>query len=363
MKKRLRLAAALSGAAMFCGTMAVNQVSAEIWTMVGSETEEKDMKLLDDKGLFNLSGEDSHYQVYMQYCTDYHDDEVTDPETGEIKIERIYNDSCRVNVITPIMDSIWFVLRSDLPDAEQKMLEILDQYYPEISETFTQRVPNENASISPMFYILNDGSSTGPYMYELRDLTGSAGSAERSDSILHDLADAGLISEYYTWGQGAYFQQYFGWLSYAEDGFDKEKVEGWLAVHAPNCSLKENHYENDQLKWRDYQIIPDESLSFEAQFALVAEIYEATGIRPAIYSFDDVQQTFAKNSLLQKGDVNLDCEIGLSDAVLLAKAAAGAGNGLTAAGRQNAELDGAEGISAGDLTALLRYLAGASDTL
>ena len=250
MKKAMRIAAMLAAAGMMCAAMPVQPASAQIWTLVGSEGETafQDMIRLDDKGMLNFSGEEREYQVYMQYVTDYYDKEVTDPETGEVKIERVYFDNCRLYVVSPRMNALHFTLRSDKPEAEQQMLEILDQYYPEISTTYQQRVPNDYASLDPCSGVLMDGTIVAPHLYELRDKTEQAGSPERSDSIMHDLAEAGLITEFYTWGQSAYCQQYFGWMSYAADGFDKEQVERYLTEHAPNCALKENHYETDYIE-------------------------------------------------------------------------------------------------------------------
>ena len=361
MKKAIRIAAMLAAAGMICAAMPVQPASAQIWTLVGSEAETafQDMIPLDDKGMLNFSGSDASYQVYMQYITDYYDKEVTDPKNGEVKIERVYFDNCRLYVVSPRMNALHFTLRSDKPEAEQQMLEILDQYYPEISTTYQQRVPNDYASLNPTFYILNDGSSIGPHLYELCDKTEQAGSQERSDSIMHDLAEAGLITEFYTWGQSAYCEQYFGWMSYAADGFDKEQVERYLTEHAPNCALKENHYETDHIEWSDYQIIPDESMSFAEQFALVADLYETTGIRPTLsFFFDTPQLALGQNALAISGDVTLDCAVDVSDAVLLARFCAEDSEAvITAQGKQNADLNYDSNITGDDVIAILRKIA------
>ena len=361
MKKTMRIAAMLAAAGMMCAAMPVQPASAQIWTLVGSETETafQDMIPLDDKGMLNFSGSDASYQVYMQYITDYYDKEVTDPETGEMSVERVYYDSCRVYTVAPIMNELFFVLREDIPDAEEQMLAIMDRYYPEISKTFADRVPNEYASLTPEFYILNDGSSTGPHLYELWDLTEQAGSPERSDSIMHDLADAGLITEFYTWGQSAYCQQYFGWMSYAADGFDKEQVERYLTDHAPNCALKENLYETDYIEWSDYQITPDESMSFAEQFALVADLYEATGIRPTLsFFFDTEQLALGQNALEIAGDANCDNVVDVSDAVLLARLCAeDAAVQISEDGMKNADVNADGTLSSDDVIALLKMIA------
>lgn len=364
MKKTMRIAAMLAAAGMMCAVMPVQPASAQIWTLVGSETESafQDMIQLNDKGMLNFSGEEHEYQVYMQYVTDYYDKEVTDPETGDVKIERVYFDNCRLYVVSPRMNTLHFTLRSDKPEAEQQMLEILEQYYPEISKTFSQREPNEYASLNPTFYILNDGSSTGPYLYELWDMTEQAGSQERSDSIMHDLAEAGLITEFYTWGQSAYCQQYFGWLSYAEDGFDKEKVERYLIDHAPDCTvaehIREATFPDTVLTWKDYELVPGENMSFAEQFALVADLYEATGIRPGIWCLDTIQTAFGQNALAISGDVNIDCSVDVSDAVLLSRfCAEDTAANITQTAKQNADANQDGDLSADDVIVILKMIA------
>ena len=364
MKKRMRIAAMLAGVGMLIGALPAVPVSAQIWELVGAEAGEsfQDMIPLDDKGLFNLSGGECNYQVYMQYYTDYYDDEVTDPITGEVRIERVFKDSCHVYVVSPIPDTLWFVLRSDQPDAEQKMLEILDRYYPELSSSYSLRKPNDYARLIP------DPINA---RYELHDLTEYAGSAERSDSIMHDLADASLISEFYTWGQGAYYQQYNGWAGYIEDGFDKETVERYLTEHALNCTVAEHvhkaEFPNEVLTWKDYELVPGEDMSFAELFAVAAGLYESTGIRPAFGMLDAVGQTFGRNSLAEdeiavSGDVDCNGAVQIADAVLLARYLAEDNVLITAQGLQNAELDGnAESLDAGDFTRLLQMIAGAGD--
>ena len=64
-----------------------------------------------------------------------------------------------------------------------------------------------------------------------------------------------------------------------------------------------------------------------------------------------------------KGDADCDGYVDLSDAVLLAKATAGVGDGLSVQGMRNADCDGTAGIDGGDLRILLLYLCGAIDSL
>ena len=321
------------------------------------------MILLDDKGMLNFSGAERAYQVYMKYFTDYYNTEVTDPETGETSIEKVYYDNCLVYSVAPIMNELFFVLREDIPDAEEQMLAIMDRYYPEISKTFAERKPNEYASLTPEFYILNDGSSTGPHLYELWDKTEQAGSPERSDSIMHDLAEAGLITDFYTWGQSAYCQTYNGWGEYLPDYFDREKVEHWLTENRPGYTVTEHILESqlsqDIIKtFTTYRITADHELSFAEQFTLAADIYEGTGIRPGIWSFEDIQEALGQNALAAAGDVNLDCAIDVSDAVLTARYLAEDKTAkITDQGLQNADADGDGSVTTDDITAILKQIA------
>ena len=62
---------------------------------------------------------------------------------------------------------------------------------------------------------------------------------------------------------------------------------------------------------------------------------------------------------MNDGDINLDGDVNLVDGVLLARAIGGAEmSSLTPRGLRHAELDGEEGLGQGDLTLLLRKLAG-----
>lgn len=63
------------------------------------------------------------------------------------------------------------------------------------------------------------------------------------------------------------------------------------------------------------------------------------------------------------GDIDGSGEVALRDAVLLAKAAAGAGETLSAEARTAADVNGDGSIDTGDITVLLQYLAGLRDSL
>ena len=83
MKKVMRIAAMIAAAGMMCAAVPVQPASAQIWTLVGEETESfvQDMIPVNDKGMFNFGKEDIEYQVYLQTYTHYHDEEVLDQTT------------------------------------------------------------------------------------------------------------------------------------------------------------------------------------------------------------------------------------------------------------------------------------------
>lgn len=84
----------------------------------------------------------------------------------------------------------------------------------------------------------------------------------------------------------------------------------------------------------------------------------ATTAAPIVTTTSESVQTTVPTVTRMTGDVNCDGEVELRDAVLLAKMAAGVEVGVTAQGRINAECDGENGITSGDLAVLLTYLAG-----
>lgn len=360
MKMSMKFAMILASTVMLYSSLPFLNISAAVETDTVVKFE--DMILLNDKGMLNISGKDTQYQVYMQYCTDYSLSNVTDPATGDMKTEQVEYDSYRLYKVVPQNNILRFTLCSDKPEAEQQMLEILDRYYPEISTTYPQRKLNEAASLSSCFYILNDGSSTGPHTYELVDLTDYSGSPERADSIMHDLEGANLLSEFYTWGQTFYYNEFSGLLGYNESDFDKEKVENWLTVNHPTCTVDVQMHQitggTGTLTWYTYAVIPDEKMTFADQFLLAADIYEATGIRPAFTFWDSTETAFGQNALAVAGDVNISSDVDVSDAVMLARfCTEDTEITLTDLGKANADVNGDGSITPDDVTAILRIIA------
>lgn len=311
------------------------------------------MHQLDDKGMLQwVAGENSDYQVYTFHIVNDHIQDTKYLNTGEEYTVREHFEHDPLYVVMPQKNMLRFVLRSDrdLEEAAALADEIVRKYYPQV----------QMAAFDLAYDLYNIGNPD----------------PETADALMHDLAKAGLIEEFYGFGQIAWYQEvwemgvgYSTELGLAPDptAWDEKwhAVSDWLDENAPGYTLACTQLET----WNDseyyyFHVDAPEKASRAESFSIAASLYEQFSLRVEyVCPANANPPLYGQNALLQKGDVNLDCEIGLSDAVLLAKAAAGAGNGLTAAGRQNAELDGAEGISTGDLTALLRYLAGASDTL
>ena len=160
MKKRIRFAALLTGFALLCCTQPVQaaQVTTEDIADIycwGTATGDvfQNMTLLDDKGWFG-------YDLLYKYN----------------------NVMCGVNQ----RNALRFVLRNDLDakEAEKQAETIVQKYYPNC--------------------ILTDAFDTKTY--DIFEEDESKRTAKISDDLMHDLAQAGLISAFYTWGQTADYQ-------------------------------------------------------------------------------------------------------------------------------------------------------------
>lgn len=108
-----------------------------------------------------------------------------------------------------------------------------------------------------------------------------------------------------------------------------------------------------------YAVIPPEGTSFAEQFAIAAELYAQFGIKSSY----DIPESISSNNLIGQnalavsGDINIDCSIDVSDAVLLARyTAEDATAQITQTGLGNADVDGDGIVTLPDVTALLKKL-------
>lgn len=416
MKKRMRIAAILAGAMLLCSAIPAAPVSAAETTAViplycwgtADGSEFQDMTLLDDKGMFAWIphgegiGTSDNYQVFTYHYSFDREDTFTDLDTGETITEMRHYEGNPVYVVCPRENVLRIVLRKDIDhdEAEQKMFEILEKHYPgitEFSQTTSPETPKryyayqvqEGVTDLECYYDLVDNSKRFP-----TEEAKTAGVPEIADGILHDLAKAGLISEFYTWGQTANYQEV--WYTYPtayyptshkwndsytalEDvTYDWDAVDAWVQEHHPECRFvcaaledtelakKLGYYNYEQQKAyfddRDemYAVIPPEGTNFPEHFAIAAELYDEFGIICEWSCPESVAESplIGQNALAIAGDVTLDCSIDVSDAVLLARFCTEDSTVvITEQGKQNADVNGSGNIALDDVTVILRKIA------
>ena len=390
MKKRMRFAAMLAGAVMLCGTISTVPVSALWWWGTAGGGEFGDMQQLDDKGMFKwigyggVPGTPRDYQVYTQHYSRDVEAEVTYSDTGETKIETTHYEGDNLYVVMPRSNIIRMVFRADLDETEtkQKAVTILRKYYPEML------VGADSTGFPASFY------QYAPHTYDLCDRSDTVGSEEVSAAIMKDMAQAGLITEFYSWGQTADYQQvgntyptaYYptiqkwnsSYTALEDVAYDWTSIEAWLQEHHPECeficvtqddtetakligqydSELNRVFFNDNIE-QMYAIIPPDGTAFSDHFAIAAELYEqfslaANWICPASTN----EQMISQNALAVAGDINIDCSIDVADAVLLARfCVEDAAANITQTGLGNADCDGDGMTTFLDVTAILRKIA------
>lgn len=390
MKKRMRFAAMLAGAVMLCGTISTVPVSALWWWGTADGKEFADMQQVDDKGMFKwigyggVPGTPRDYQVYTQHYSQDVEAEVTYADTGETKIETTHYEGDRLYVVMPRSNILRMVFRSDLDETEakQKAVTILRKYYPEML------VDAKSTGFPAFFY------HSAPYTYELCDRSDTAGSEEVSAAIMKAMAQAGLITEFYTWGQTAQYQQV--WITYPtayyptsqkwnssytalEDvTYDWTSIEAWVHEHHPECeficvtpddietakligqydpALNKVFFKNNIEQM--YAIVPPDGTAFSDHFAIAAELYEQYGLAAEWECPESTnEQMIGQNALAIAGDVTLDCAVDVSDAVLLARFCTEDSTAvITDQGKQNADVNKDGNIELADVTAILRKIA------
>ncbi len=411
MKKAWKRLTALLLAA--CAAAAVPAVSASAlwWWGNAANDEFRDMQQLDDKGMFKsvgyggIPGTPRDYQVYTYHYSFDREETVTYADTGETKTEMHHFEGNPVYVVKPREKILRIVLRKELDhdEAEQKMFEILEKYYPGITEfsritspetpkRYYVHLVQEGVTDLKSYYDLVDNSKAFP-----TDEAKTAGVPEIADAIMRDLAEAGLISEFYTWGQTANYQQvelhsrnasptvYYpeGW--YWDEAahktmtinYDWTAIKAYVNEHYPECEFvrvtledtelakKIGYYNSEQQKAyfgnydEMYAVIPPEGITFPEHFAIAAELYEQFGIAAEWLCPESASQPITgQNALAAAGDVNLDCAVDVSDAVLLARyCAEDAKAEITASGKQNADVTGDGEITQEDVTEILKVIA------
>jgi hypothetical protein len=390
MKKRMRFAAMLAGAVLLCSAIPAAPVSALYCWGTADGKEFADMQQVDDKGMFKwigyggVPGTPRDYQVYTQHYAHDVEAEVTYADTGETKIETTHYEGDNLYVVMPRSNILRMVFRADLDETEtkQKAVTILRKYYPEML------VGANSTGFPASFY------QYAPNTYELCDRSDTAGSEEVSAAIMKDMAQAGLITEFYTFGQTADYQQvgntyptaYYptshkwnsSYTALEDVTYDWTAIEAWVQEHHPECeficatpddietarligqydSEMNRVFFNDNIE-QMYAIIPPDGTAFSDHFAIAAELFEEFGLAAEWICPDSInEQMIGQNALAAAGDVNLDCSIDVSDAVLIARFAAEDREAtMTDQGRQNADVTHDGNVDGQDTTKILQYIA------
>lgn len=311
----------------------------------------QEMQSLDDKEMLQkYYGTEQPYQLFT-----YH----YQSETGYTEpLEYLQNDP--VYLVAPLTDTLKIILRSDLAESEarQQALQIIQKYF-----------PNSKLQGSNRKYRIQVESETQR-------------TPEQAEILMHALTQAGLITEFYTWGQTASYNQILhGFLTAYQpinpngEPYDWGAVEEWVNTQHPNCKFicitdtdssdaKSIGLDIDKHLTHNghtiYAIVPPIETTFTERFALAAEIYEQFNLYANAYPspYENAHELLGINALAVTGDINLDCSVDVADAVLLARfCAEDTMATITETGQKNADANSDSSITIEDVTAILRKIA------
>lgn len=284
-------------------------------------------------------------------------------------------------LITPHSNKLCFTIRTDLnkPTAAAQALAIIRNYFPDTVEGLADDAP---ACFYKQNYINRDFSDC----YELFVSDEARCTAETAEGIKRDLAKAGLISEFFTWGKPAHYED-IEYLSYTFDAYaeyddsthtgtlrDLTPVQAFLDQQHPGwrietfdsttCYFNENNEFIDGIPYVRTMLVHDGTYSDTELLTVQIDLYDAfpdaSDIRGSYpqFGWDAGELVIGENALAADMDVNLDCAVDVADAVLLARYI----NGDTEAsvcdqGIRNASSDGSEQVSMDDVTRILMKIA------
>ncbi len=385
MKKLMKVLALCASAVIGCGAIPAASAEALYWWGIAGSDQFQEMTPLDDKemlqwvGYGGIPGTPCEYQVLTYHNVRDVEHTIVDENGNFVGTEIQHIDNYPLYVVMPRENELRIVLRSELDpfEAAQQMKEIIHRYYDD----------------SVKIYTLGFGTGDLDHTYHLRAANDAQISEEIAASIMKDLAEAGLLAEFYTWGQTADYQQvcYKNPTAYPmvdqkwnssftelEDvQFDWDAIGAYVDQNYPECEFlrvtqedielakKIGYYDyaQDKVYFANdivmYAVIPPEGTAFPEHFAIAADLYAQFGLSaewlcPASFSAPMTGQ----NALAIPGNVNLDITADVSDAVLLARFCAEDNAAvITEHGKKNADVDGNGKIETDDMTALLRSIA------
>ena len=429
MKKALKYLSAVMSAAMLTASLApVTAKALKYWGTAPEDIPKGYQLLGEDDGMF--FGKSNTHTVYYN----------GDP----------YSMYC-MRFIKQYPAGLYFVVRRglDTTEAAGKAAEIIRRYYPDLKLNAAYADANVALIQAPNFY-----TSEYDFLLQVKDET--ARTTETAAGIMHDLAAAGLISEFYSWGQTAtYTDGFFDFdykdgqysLSYSgdqvkqftskrflpqdisvapadgtvpaaePDSFKVEYKKGKLTCLYPenyiavyNNPSKTNYSADYTLEYKDgeYTCVYPNSYTAEAMqsflidrnldcsvqyfegkseykevdgdtmksvsrkikvslngertasdmFQTAVALYTEFGCKTwTAYIPEGSYVAIGKNELLKPGDVNLDCVVDVSDAVLLAKFVTGDSDAeICDQGKENASFGSGSEISLDDVTEILKII-------
>ncbi|MBP0972502.1 MAG: dockerin type I repeat-containing protein [Oscillospiraceae bacterium] len=279
-------------------------------------------------------------------------------------------------LVKPRTHTLRFVLQDgvDVDDGAQQMAEVIDTYYPGIlaqydAERHYSSVGNIGQEGFMQFYQVDNYSDTVSRVFELQT---PENSAQAEAGILLALAKKHLLSEFYGFGETAYFEMGYleggKVLDYAsgESFYDEQKqtevtketywdtVQAYLTEHYPGLTVES--YDPQDGGSNRYRINGAEDWNYRDQMELMFELWEQFRIDPQLSILETAESSATRrNALLKRGDVTLDTGISIVDIIALNRNIM-IGDPLCETAKQNADINGNGAPDETDALAILKEI-------
>ena len=285
-------------------------------------------------------------------------------------------------LVQPNTNLMQFDLRDevDLDDAGMQIAQVLEAYFPGIQDRYDASFRCTVGEYGqPGFGIDTDNRAV---KLSLSDIPENIDEIEAG--LLVALARRHLISGFYGLGETAFYDMgdMYTNMPYPDtvwtaDGTEKpidwDAVQQWLTEQHPGLTVEKTPYTKyiqspekgggvTTEECYRYSISGAENLTEEEQIRLICELWEHFDIQPqGILLLEDANPPVTgRNALESPGDVTLDCELSLLDAIALNKNLLGM-ESLCDTALKNADADGNGTADASDSLAILRELVGLTE--
>lgn len=284
-------------------------------------------------------------------------------------------------LIKPHSSRLCFTIRPDLdkPTAAAQALSIIRKYFPDTVEGLA-----DDASVC--FYKQNYINRDFSVCYELLVSDEARCTAETAEGIKRDLAKAGLISEFFTWGKPAHYES-IEYLSFNLDAYEEfdyatqtetlrdltpvqafldQQHPGWRieTYDSTTCWFTEENVLIDRIPYVRTMLVHDGTYTDTELLTVQIDLYDAFpdasdigGAYPQ-FGWDAGELVIGENALAADMDVNLDCSVDVADAVLLARYINSDSEATVCEqGIRNASADGSTQVTTDDITRILMKIA------